>query len=134
MFLQPKKTKYKKSRKGKLKYLEFKSNKLIFGDIGLKTKESCLLSARQIESARRAITRKIKRKGKLWVRVFPHLPVTIKPNESRMGKGKGSVSYWASKISGGTIIFDVCGVPRDVAIEALSAGGMKLPVKTRIFD
>ena len=134
MFLQPKKTKYKKTRKGKLKKLEFKANTLRFGELGLKATVSGLISARQIEAARRAIARKIKRKGKIWICVFPDLPITAKPTESRMGKGKGNVSYWATRVRGGTTLFEVCGIPNYIAMEALKAGSHKLPVKTKIFD
>jgi large subunit ribosomal protein L16 len=134
MFLQPKKIKYKKVRKGKLSRLEFKANKLRFGEIGLKAEISGTISARQIEAARRAITRKIKRKGKVWICIFPDLPITAKPSESRMGKGKGSVSFWAARVRGGTTLFEVCGVPTHIAVEALKAGSAKLPLKTRIFD
>jgi large subunit ribosomal protein L16 len=134
MFLQPKKTKFKKVRKGKLTKLEFKANKLRFGEVGLKAQVAGTISARQIEAARRAITRKIKRKGKVWICIFPDLPITAKPSESRMGKGKGAVSFWAARVSGGTTLFEVCGVPTHVAIEALKAGSAKLPIKTRIFD
>ena len=134
MFLQPKKTKYKKIKKGVLSKLEFKANNLKFGEIGLKTMVSGLISARQIESARRIITRKIKKKGKLWIRIFPDLPITSKPTESRMGKGKGSVSYWVARVKGGTVIFEICGVPKHIAKEALKSGSAKLPVRTCIFD
>ena len=98
MFLQPKKTKYKKVRKGKLKQLEFKKNKLKFGTIGLKAVNSAIISSRHIEASRQAISRKIKRKGKLWIRIFPDLPVTAKSLASRMGKGKGSISHWGARI------------------------------------
>jgi len=134
MFLQPKKTKYKKVKKGKLSKLEFKSNSLKFGEIGLKTKASGLISAVQIESARRTIGRKIKKKGKIWIRIFPNLPITSKPTESRMGKGKGSVSHWVSRVKSGTVLFEVCGVPVHIAKEALRSGSAKLPIKTIIFD
>lgn len=134
MFLEPKKVKFKKVRKGKLVKLEFKTNKLNFGEIGLKAQTSGTISAKQIEAARRAITKKIKRKGKVWIRIFPDLPITAKPNESRMGKGKGSVDFWAARIRGGTTLFEICGVPTYIAIEALKAGSAKLPIKTRIFD
>lgn len=134
MFLQPKKVKYKKVKKGRLAKFDFKSNKLRFGEIGLKAKISGIISARQIEAARRAITRKIKRKGKIWICIFPDLPVTAKPNESRMGKGKGSVSFWGARVRGGTTLFEICGVPTHIAIEALKAGSVKLPIKTFIFD
>jgi large subunit ribosomal protein L16 len=134
MFLQPRKTKYRKTRKGKLKKLEFKANKIRFGELGLKARVSGMITARQIESARRAIARKIKRKGKIWICIFPDLPITAKPTESRMGKGKGSVSHWASRVRGGTTLFEVCGVPTHIATEALKSGSKKLPIKTKIFD
>lgn len=133
MFLQPKQLKFKKTRKGKLSKLEFKLNSLKFGTIGLKSMESGHVTARQIEAARQAIVRKIQRKGKLWIRIFPDLPVTSKPTEVRMGKGKGAVSHWAARISGGTVLFEICGVSKNIAINAFKTGGAKLPVKTIIF-
>ena len=134
MFLQPRKTKYKKTRKGKLKKLEFKANTIKFGEFGLKAQVAGVISARQIEAARRTIARKIKRKGKIWICIFPDLPITSKPTESRMGKGKGSVSYWVARVRGGTTLFEVCGIPKHIATEALKAGSKKLPIKTKIFD
>ena len=134
MFLQPRKTKYKKTKKGRLKKLEFKANTIKFGDFGLKAQVAGVISARQIEAARRTIARKIKRKGKIWICIFPDLPITAKPTESRMGKGKGSVSHWVARVRGGTTLFEVCGVPKHIATEALRAGSKKLPVKTKIFD
>lgn len=134
MFLQPRRTKYKKTRKGRLKKLEFKSNQIRFGELGLKAEIAGLITARQIEAARRAIARKIKRKGKIWICIFPDLPVTAKPTESRMGKGKGAVSHWAARVRGGTTLFEVCGIPTHIAIEALKSGSKKLPIKTKIFD
>ncbi|MBE0439315.1 MAG: 50S ribosomal protein L16 [Gammaproteobacteria bacterium] len=134
MFLQPRKTKYKKTRKGRLKKLEFKANMLRFGELGLKAQVSGMITARQIESARRTIARKVKRKGKIWICIFPDLPVTAKPTESRMGKGKGAVSHWVSRVRGGTTLFEVCGVPSHIAVEALKSGSKKLPIKTKIFD
>jgi len=134
MFLQPRKTKYKKTRKGRLKKLEFKANSIKFGEFGLKAQVAGVISARQIEAARRTIARKIKRKGKIWICIFPDLPITAKPTESRMGKGKGSVSYWVARVRGGTTLFEVCGIPKHIATEALKAGSKKLPIKTKIFD
>jgi len=134
MFLQPRKTKYNKIRKGKLKRLNLKNDKVQFGEIGLKAVISGTITARQIEAARKAIVRKIKRKGKIWICIFPDVPITSKPTESRMGKGKGSVSYWAAKVRGGSTLFEICGVPANIGIEALKAGGKKLPIKTKIFD
>lgn len=135
MFLQPKKIKYKKVRKGKLSKLNFKSNKLVFGTIGLKAKESGIISARQIEACRQAISRKIKRKGKFWVRIFPDTPITSKPIASRMGKGKGSISHWGVKVSGGTVLFELCGIkdPK-IILSAFKTGSHKLPIKTSIFS
>ena len=133
MFLQPKKSKFKKVRKGTLLGLNFRANKLQFGTVGLKAAESGLLSARQIESARQSIMRKINRKGKLWIRVFPSTPVTTKPTEVRMGKGKGSVEFWAAKVAGGSLIFELCGVNKATAVAAFRTGGAKLPIKTLVF-
>lgn len=133
MLLQPKQTKYKKIKKGKLGKFNYKNN-LNFGTIGLKSMRSGLISARQIEAARQAITRKIKKKGKLWIKIFPNLPITKKPTEVRMGKGKGNLSHWAAKIKGGTVIFEVCGINKKTAIKAFKTGSAKLPIKTQIFD
>ena len=130
MFLQPKRLKFKKLRKGTLPNLEFRANKLKFGTIGLKAAESGTISARQLEAARQSIMRKINRKGKLWIRIFPSLPITTKPIEVRMGKGKGSVDFWASKVGIGQIVFELCGVTKNTAIAAFKTGGAKLPVKT----
>ena len=134
MFLQPKRSKYKKVKKGTLPKLAFKSNKLTFGTIGLKAIESGTISAKQIEAARQSINRKIQRKGKLWIRIFPDLPITSKPTEVRMGKGKGAVSHWAVKVGGGNVIFELCGVTKNTAISAFKTGGAKLPIKTVIFE
>ena len=134
MFLQPKKTKYNKVRKGRLKKLTFKSNTVQFGEIGLKAVSSGTITARQIEAARKAIVRKIKRRGKIWICIFPDLPITAKPTESRMGKGKGAISHWVARVKGGRTLFEICGIPTNISIEALQAGANKLPVKTKIFD
>jgi large subunit ribosomal protein L16 len=133
MLLQPKKIKYSKHQKGKLPKLNHKSNKLQFGIFGLKALESGSVSAKQIESSRQAITRKINRTGRVWIRIFPHLPVTSKPIEVRMGKGKGSVSHWVSKVGGGAILFEIDGVPEKMAFAALRTGAAKLPIKTKII-
>ena len=133
MILLPKRSKFKKVKKGKLTKFEFKSNNLKFGTIGLKAKESGIISARQIESARQAIVRKVSRKGKLWIRIFPDLPITNKPREVRMGKGKGSVSFWAARVSAGRVLFEICGVATSIACLAFRTGGAKLPIKTKII-
>jgi large subunit ribosomal protein L16 len=133
MFLQPKKTKYKKIKKGRQLKLNFKGNKLNFGNIGLKSTESGLITSRQLESARQSINRKLKRKGKIWIRVFPSLPITTKPTEVRMGKGKGSVSHWGVKVAPGSIIFEIVNKNFYDSIKALNSGKHKLPVKTKII-
>jgi large subunit ribosomal protein L16 len=129
----PRQTKYKKVRKGKLVKLEFKSNQLKFGTIGLKAIEAGIITSKQIEAARQAIVRKIKRKGKVWIRIFPDLPITLKPTGNRMGKGKGQVSHWGARVRGGTVLFEICGVNVSTVKTAFRTGGAKLPVKTKIF-
>jgi large subunit ribosomal protein L16 len=129
----PKNIKYKKTKKGKLAKLEFKSNTLKFGTIGLKAAESGIINSNQIEAARQAITRKIKRKGKVWIRIFTYLPITSKPTGVRMGKGKGQISHWGAKVRGGTTLFEICGINISTVINALKTGGAKLPIKTKIF-
>lgn len=133
MLNKPKKTKYKKTKKGKLVKLEFKSNKLAFGTIGLKAAEAGIINSKQIEAARQAITRKIKRKGKVWIKIFPDLPITSKSTGVRMGKGKGAVSHWGARVRGGTVLFEVCGINFSTVLTALKTGGAKLPIKTKIF-
>lgn len=134
MFLQPKKVKFKKIRKGKLVKLEFKASNLKFGTIGLKAVEAGIIHARQIEACRQAMTRKIKKKGKIWIRVFPDIPVTSKPISSRMGKGKGALSHWGVRVRGGTVLFEMCGVKDpNIVMSAFKTGSAKLPIKTRVF-
>ena len=111
----------------------FRSNRLKFGSIGLKATKSGTISSRQIEAARQAIVRKLSRKGKLWIRVFPAVPITAKPTEVRMGKGKGAFSHWSVKVSAGTILFEAYGISQGVAITAFKTGGAKLPIKTIIL-
>lgn len=132
MLLQPKKTKYNKIKKGKLCKFNYKNN-LNFGTIGLKALESGLISARQIEAARQAIARKIKKKGKIWIKIYPNLPITKKPTEIRMGKGKGNISHWTARVRGGSVLFEICGVNTKTAIKAFKTGSAKLPIKTQIF-
>lgn len=135
MFINgPKKTKYKKIKKGRLKKLDFKSNDLKFGTIGLKASESGIIKSKIIESARQAIARKLKRKGKIWIKIFPDLPITSKPVGVRMGKGKGQVSYWSARVRGGTVLFEICGINVFTVISALRTGGAKLSIKTKIFN
>ena len=133
MFNPPHKTKFKKTKKGKLSKFEFKANKLKFGTLGLKAIESGLISAKQIEAARQAIARKTKRKSKIWIRIFPDLPVTSKPTGTRMDKGKGQISHWTARVRGGTLLFEICGTNTETMISSLKTGGAKIPVKTKIF-
>jgi len=130
--LQPKKTKFRKTFKGRIHGLAKGGSDLNFGSYGLKALEPERITARQIEAARRAITRQMKRQGRVWIRIFPDVPVTGKPAEVRMGSGKGSVEYWAARVNPGRIMFEIDGVPDDVAREALRLGAAKLPVRTRI--
>ncbi len=130
--LSPKRTKYRKAFKGRIHGQAKGGFSLNFGSYGLKSLDPERLTARQIEAARRAITRQMKRQGRVWIRVFPDLPVTDKPAEVRMGSGKGSVEYWAARVHPGRILFEIDGVPDDVAREALRLGAAKLPVRTKI--
>lgn len=130
--LSPKRTKYRKAFKGKIHGNSKGGYSLAFGTFGLKALQPQRVTARQIEATRRAITRQMKRQGKVWIRVFPDLPVTSKPIEVRMGKGKGSVDYWAARVAPGRILFEIDGVPEEVAREALRLGAAKLPVKCKI--
>ncbi|MBE2276967.1 MAG: 50S ribosomal protein L16 [Rhodobacteraceae bacterium] len=130
--LQPKRTKHRKMFKGRI-HGEAKGGFLLnFGSFALKATEPERVTARQIEAARRAITRHMKRQGRVWIRIFPDVPVTAKPVEVRMGSGKGSVDYWACKVKPGRIMFEIDGVAEDIAREALRLGAMKLPVTSRI--
>ncbi|WP_413852388.1 50S ribosomal protein L16 [Albidovulum sp.] len=130
--LQPKRTQFRKQFKGRIHGEAKGGFNLDFGGFGLKATEPERVTARQIEAARRAITRHMKRQGRVWIRVFPDVPVTGKPTEVRMGKGKGSVDYWAAKVKPGRIMFEIDGVSETIAREALRLGAMKLPVMTRI--
>ncbi len=130
--LQPKRTKFRKMFKGRIKGQAKGGADLNFGSYGLKALEPDRITSRQIESARRAITRHMKRQGRIWIRIFPDTPVTKKPTEVRMGKGKGSVEFWAAKVKPGRIMFEIDGVGEPVAKEALRLAAMKLPVKCRI--
>jgi large subunit ribosomal protein L16 len=129
--LQPKKTKYRRHQKGKMKGLSQRGNQLAFGSFGIKTLEEVWLTGRQIEAARQAVTRYMKREGQIWIRVFPDKPVTKKPAEVRMGKGKGAPEYFVAPVSPGRIIFEAEGVPLAVAKEALRLAAQKLPVLTK---
>ena len=130
--LQPKRTKFRKQFKGRIRGEAKGGSDLNFGTYGLKATQPERVTARQIEAARRAMTRHMKRQGRVWIRIFPDVPVTSKPTEVRMGKGKGSVDFWAAKVKPGRIMFEIDGVSEAVAVEALRLAAMKLPVKTRV--
>lgn len=129
--LQPKKTKYRKQHKGRIHGNTKGGAKLNFGSYGLKALEPERITARQIEASRRAITRHMRRVGRLWIRIFPDLPVTSKPAEVRMGKGKGSVDYWAARVAPGRILFELDGVTEEMARGAFDRASAKLPIKTK---
>lgn len=131
--LSPKKTKYRKRHKGRIRGLAKGGTDIHFGDYGLQAIDSGRLTARQIEAARIAMTRHVKRVGKIWIRIFPDKPVTKKPAETRMGKGKGGVEAWVAVIKPGRVLYEMEGVPEDVAREALRLASHKLPIKTRFL-
>ncbi|EQD54483.1 MAG: 50S ribosomal protein L16 [Gammaproteobacteria bacterium] len=128
--LQPKRTKYRKQQKGRNRGLATRGQTVAFGEFGLKAAEAGLVTARQIEAARRAITHHVKRGGKIWIRVFPDVPVTRKPLEVRMGSGKGNVEYWAARIRPGFVLYEMEGVSETTAREALKLAAAKLPIRT----
>ncbi|MGE0596968.1 MAG: 50S ribosomal protein L16 [Hyphomonadaceae bacterium] len=130
--MQPKKTKFRRGHKGRIKGNTKGGAALNFGQFGLKALEPERVTARQIEAARRAITREMKRQGRVWIRIFPDVPVSKKPTEVRMGSGKGAPEFWAARVAPGRIMFEVDGVPEAVARESLRLGAAKLPIKTRI--
>jgi large subunit ribosomal protein L16 len=129
--LQPKKTKYRKQQKGRMKGNAQRGNQLAFGSFGIKALESTWITARQIEAARQAVTRYMKREGQIWIRIFPDKPVTKKPAEVRMGKGKGAPELWVARVTPGRILFEAEGVPLSVAKEALRLAAQKLPITTK---
>ncbi len=129
--LQPKKTKHRKMHKGKMKGLAQRGHELSFGSFGIKTLEEAWITSRQIEAARIAVTRYMKREGQIWIRIFPDKPVTAKPAEVRMGKGKGALSHWVAPVHPGHMLFEAEGVPLEIAKEALRLAAQKLPVTTK---
>lgn len=131
--LQPSKTKYRRQQKGKMKGVSQRGTTLAFGQFGIKTLESAWITSRQIEAARQAITRYMKREGQLWIRIFPDKPITKKPAEVRMGKGKGAPEGFVAPVTPGRILFEIDGVPFDIAKEALRLGAQKLPVVTKLI-
>ena len=130
--LQPKRTKYRKRQKGRIHGMAKGGTTLNFGSYGLKAAAPARITARQIEAARRAITRRMRRAGKVWIRIFPDVPVSTKPAEVRMGKGKGSTEFWVAKVKPGRIMFELDGVPETVARDAFALAAAKLPIATRV--
>lgn len=131
--LMPKRVKYRKQHRGRMKGKAGRGMDIAFGDIGLQALEPSWITARQIEAARRAIVRYMKRRGKYWIRIFPDKPVTAKPAETRMGKGKGAVDHWVAVVRPGRVLFELAGVPDDVAREALRLAAHKLPIRTQVI-
>jgi large subunit ribosomal protein L16 len=129
--LMPKRSKYRKQMRGRMKGRASRGATVAFGDYGLQALEPCWMTSRQIEAARRAIVRYVKRRAKVWIRVFPDKPVTKKPAETRMGKGKGAVDHWVAVVKPGRILFEMAGVSEDVAKEAMRLASHKLPIKTQ---
>jgi large subunit ribosomal protein L16 len=129
--LLPKKTKYRKQQKGRVRGLASRGTEMAFGQYGLRADDTDRISSRQIEAARRAMTRYVKRGGKIWIRIFPDVPITKKPAEVRMGSGKGSIDHYAARVRTGRIMFEMEGVSEDVAREAMRLAAMKLPIKTK---
>jgi large subunit ribosomal protein L16 len=132
--LQPKRTKFRKQHKGRIHGVAKGGTTLNFGTYGLKAQEPDRVNARQIEAARRAITRHMKRAGRVWIRIFPDVPISKKPTEVRMGKGKGSTEYWAARVKPGRVMFEIDGVSEEIAREALRLGARKLSVRTRFIQ
>jgi large subunit ribosomal protein L16 len=132
--LMPKKTKYRRQHRGRMRGKASRGNSLHFGDYGLQALEPCWLTSRQIEAARVAMTRHARRGGKVWIRIYPDKPVTKKPPETRMGKGKGTPEYWVAVVKPGRVLFEMSGVPDDVAREAMRLASHKLPIRTRVLS
>jgi len=128
--LQPKRTKFRKQHKGRNNGVAVRGSSVSFGEYGLKSTSRGRITARQIEAARRTISRQVKRQGKMWIRIFPDIPITKKPLEVRMGKGKGSVEFWVANVKPGTMLYEIQGVPEELAREAFILAAAKLPVKT----
>nr|YP_010618737.1 Ribosomal protein L16 [Rhodomelopsis africana]WAX02750.1 Ribosomal protein L16 [Rhodomelopsis africana] len=131
--LSPKRTKFRKQHRGRMKGNASKGNRIIFGEYALQANEPTWLTSRQIEATRRTITRYVKRGGKLWIRVFPDKPITARPAETRMGSGKGAPEYWVAVIKPGHIIFEIAGVPQNIAQQAMRLASYKLPIKTKFI-
>ena len=132
--LLPKRTKFRRLHRGRFKGIATKSNTVVFGDFGIQALEPVWLTSRQIEATRRSITRYVRRTGKIWIRVFPDKPITERAAESRMGSGKGTVSYWVATIKPGHILFEITGLEREAAFKVLKTASYKLPIKTKIVE
>ena len=132
--LMPKRVKYRKQMRGRMRGKATRGAEINFGEYGLQALEPCWMTSRQIEAARRAIVRYVRRGGKLWIRVFPDKPVTAKPAETRMGSGKGAVDHWVAVVKPGRILFEMTGVPKEVAQEAMRLAAHKLPIKTQFVE
>lgn len=130
--LMPKRVKYRKSQRGRRRGKAYRGSRIDFGDFGIKALEAAWITSRQIEACRVAITRTMKRDGKVWIRIFPDKPVSKKPLETRMGKGKGAPEFWVAVVKPGRVLFEVSGVPKEVAMEAFRLASHKLPIKTRV--
>ena len=130
--LLPKRTKFRRLHRGRFKGIATKSNTVVFGDFGIRALEPVWLTSQQIEATRRSITRYVRRTGKIWIRVFPDKPITERAAESRMGSGKGTVSYWVATIKPGHILFEITGLEREAAFKVLKTASYKLPIKTKI--
>ncbi|KOR34489.1 MULTISPECIES: 50S ribosomal protein L16 [Planktothricoides] len=131
--LSPRRTKFRKQQRGRMRGLATRGNQVNFGEFALQALEPCWMTSRQIEASRRAMTRYIRRGGKIWIRVFPDKPVTMRPAETRMGSGKGSPEYWVAVIKPGRVLFEIGGVPESTAREAMRLAAYKLPIKTKVI-
>ncbi|MGB3138725.1 MAG: 50S ribosomal protein L16 [Nodosilinea sp.] len=131
--LSPKRTKFRKQHRGRMRGMAQRGSDINFGDFALQATEPCWLTSRQIEAARRAMTRYVRRGGKIWIRVFPDKPVTMRPAETRMGSGKGNPEYWVAVVKPGRIVFEIAGVPEETAREAMRLAAFKLPFKTKFI-
>ena len=131
--LSPKRTKFRKQQRGRMRGNAYRGNTINFGDFALQAIEPCWITSRQIEAARRAITRYVRRGGKIWIRIFPDKPVTMRPAETRMGSGKGSPEFWVAVVKPGRIMFEIAGIPEATAREAMRLAAQKLPIKTKFI-
>jgi large subunit ribosomal protein L16 len=131
--LSPRRTKFRKQQRGRMKGLAIRGSELNFGDYGLQALEPCWITSRQIEAGRRAMTRYIRRGGKIWIRIFPDKPVTMRPAETRMGSGKGAPEFWVAVVKPGRIMFEIAGVPEATAREAIRLASFKMPIKTKFI-